>query len=47
MKKEQQTPEGQQAAKSAMEHAKEQEHVYTEKNYIYLLSDSLSLLSPE
>ena len=42
MNKEQQIHEYQQAAKSAMEHAKEQERVYTAKNDIYILSYSSS-----
>ena len=38
MNKEQQITEYQQAAKAAMEHAKEQEHVHTAQNYIHILS---------
>ena len=47
MNKEQQVPEDQQSAKSAMEHAKEQEHVYTAQKYIGISSDSLSSFSSD
>ena len=47
MNKEQQIPEYQQAAKSAMEHAKEQEYVHTARNSIYIFSDSSSSLSAD
>ena len=47
MNKEEQIPEYKQAAKSAMEHAKEQEHVHTAQKYIYLLSDSSSSWSSD
>ena len=40
--KEQQVPEDRQDAKSAMEHAKKQERVHTEQEYIEFSSDSLS-----
>ena len=36
MNKEQQIPEDQEDATAAMEHTKEQEHVHTAQNYIYL-----------
>ena len=39
MNKEQQVLEDQQAAKSAMEHAKEQDRVHTAQKYIEILSD--------
>ena len=42
MNKEQQFTENQQAEKSAMEHAKEQERVHTAQKYIGILSDSSS-----
>ena len=45
MNKEQQITEDQQAAKSAMEHAKEQEHVHMVHKYIESLSDSSSSFS--
>ena len=45
MNKEQQVPEHQQAAKSATEHAKEQERVHMAQKYIQILSDSSSSLS--
>ena len=45
--KEQQVPEDQQAAKSAMEHAKEQERVHTAQKYIEILSDSSSSSSSD
>ena len=47
MNKEQQVPEDQQAAKAAMEHAKEQERVHTAQKYIEILSDSSSLSSSD
>ena len=40
-------PEDKQAAKAAMEHAKEQERVHTAHDYIHLLSDSLSSSSSD
>ena len=45
MNKEKQFTEDQQAEKSALEYAKEQERVNRAQNYIYLLSDSSSSLS--
>ena len=42
MDKEQQVPEDQQAAKSAIEHAKEQGSVHTANKYIEMLFDSSS-----
>ena len=45
MNKEQQVPEYQQYAKSAMEHVKEKERVHTAQKYIRFFSDSLSSLS--
>ena len=47
MNKEQQVPEDQQAAKVAMEHAKEQERVHTAHKYIEILSDSSSSSSSD
>ena len=47
MNKEQQVSEYQQAAKSAIEHAKEQERVHTAQKYIKILSDSLFSLSSD
>ena len=38
--KKQQIPDDKQAAKSAMEHAKEKEHLHTEQKYIESLSNS-------
>ena len=45
MNKEHQVLEDQQAEKSAMEHAKEQERVHTAQKYIEFFSDSSSSLS--
>ena len=47
MNKEQQVPEDQQAAKAAMEHAKEQERVHMAQKYIEILSDSSSSSSSD
>ena len=45
--KEQHIPEDQQYEKSSMEHTKKQERVHTERNDIYILSDSSSSLSSD
>ena len=47
MNKEQQVPEDQQAAKAAMENAKEQECVHGAQKYIEISSDSSSSLSSD
>ena len=47
MNKDQQVPEDQQAAKAAMEHAKEQERFHTAQKYIEILSDSSSSSSSD
>ena len=47
MNKEQGVPEDQQAAKSAIEHAKEQECVHTAHKYIEILSNSSSSFSSD
>ena len=47
MNKYKQGPEYQQAAKSAMEHANEQERVHTARKYIEISSYSLSSLSSD
>ena len=47
MNKEQQVPEDEQAAKSAMEHAKKQERVHTAQKYIEFLSDFSSSSSSD
>ena len=47
MNNEKQVPEDQQAAKSAMEHAKEQERVHTAQKYIEISSDSSSSFSSD
>ena len=47
MNKDQQVPEYQQAAKSAMRHAKKQERVHTAHKYIEILSDSSSSSSSD
>ena len=47
MNKEQQVPEQQQAAKSAIKHAKEKERVHTAHKYIDISSDSSSSLSSD
>ena len=47
MNKEQQVTEDQQSAKSAMEHAKEQERVHRAHKYIQISSDSSSSFSSD
>ena len=47
MNKEKQVPEDQQAAKAALEHAKEKERVHMAQKYIEIVSDSSSLLSSD